>query len=76
MLIDVWIDWSFQKCIIITVYFLSLFFISKFIWKWLLEYQFDAFVEFDFRIDTIDSQIDTIDSTTAVLVVLNLVDVY
>ena len=32
--------------------------------------------QFDFRIDTIDSQIDTIDSTTAVLVVLNLVDVY
>ena len=74
MLIDVWIDWSFQKCIIITVYFLSLFFISKFIWKWLLEYQFDAFVNLTFEL--IDSQIDTIDSTTAVLVVLNLVDVY
>ena len=61
-------------------YYHCLFFITVFYFKihlkMITRVSIRRICQFDFRIDAIDSQIDTIDSTTAVLVVLNLVDVY
>ena len=61
-------------------YYHCLFFITVFYFKihlkMITRVSIRRICQFDFRIDAIDSQIDTIDSTKAVLVVLNLVDVY